>query len=233
MTTGPHDEDAPVSPSAAAPPRTATTVVIIDDHLLLADAVASALDLHAEITVLEVAGSCAEGLEAVRRRQPDVCLLDQRLPDGLGTDLVPRLVAASPSTKVLLVTGDDSVDVLHRAVRAGSVGIITKGQRTGALQEAVVRAAAGDTVLRPEDVRRLLPSVGGAGRRLGDDLTPRERDVLGLLVDAVPTREIADRLLISHATARNHIQAVLTKLGAHTKLEAVTIARRENIVGST
>ncbi|MBT9254986.1 response regulator transcription factor [Phycicoccus sp. MAQZ13P-2] len=225
------DREQDMTPTAAAEPRTGTvSVVVVDDHLLLADAVASGLRTRGRVTVLDVAASCAEGLAAVERHRPDVCLLDQRLPDGFGTDLVPRLLAASPDTKVLLVTADDSVDVLHQALAAGAVGIVNKGQRADALHEAVMRAAEGITILSARDVQRLLPSSERGGQQLGDDLTPRERDVLRLLVQGVSTRDIAARLFISYATARNHIQSVIGKLGAHNKLEAVTIALRENIV---
>lgn len=234
--TEPADPEATVTAIAAAPPTTprrsapdVLTVVLIDDHLLLADSVATALGGYERIAVLAVAGTCVDGLREVRRHQPDVCLLDQRLPDGLGTDLLPELLAASPATKVLLVTGSDSTDVLRRAVRAGCVGVISKGQRAATLHDAVLRAASGESVLSPTDLRRLLTPDDGL-RRLGDDLTPRERDILSLLASAVPTPDIAKQLFISHATARNHILAVLIKLGAHTKLEAVTIALRENIV---
>ncbi|WP_164896477.1 response regulator [Phycicoccus flavus] len=204
--------------------------MIVDDHLLVADSLASALAASDRIDVVAVAATCAEGAAAVGRLNPTVCLLDQRLPDGTGTDLIPRLRAASPDTKVVLVTGDDSVDVLRLALEAGATGVVNKGRRARALLDAVLHAAEGTLVLAPEDVLRLLPTPGGGLPALGHDLTPREREVLRLLVRARSTREIAAELVISHATARNHIQAVITKLGAHTKLEAVTIAVRENIV---
>lgn len=206
------------------------TVVIVDDHLMVADAVAAALRAGDDISVVGVAATGAEGLEVVRRERPSVCLLDQRLPDGLGTDLVADLVAASPRTKVLLMTGDDSVDVLQQAVRVGTAGVVSKADRATSLRDAVIRAAEGITVLSAQDLRRLLSDVDG-GSRVGFGLTPRELDVLRLLARGAPTRDIAADLSISYATARNHIQAVITKLGAHTKLEAVAIAHRENIIG--
>lgn len=216
---------------AAAPPLSATiTVVLIDDHFLLADSVAATLGADERMEVLAIAGTCADGLREVSRLRPDVCLLDQRLPDGLGTDLVSDLHAASPTTKVLLMTGNTSTDVVRQAMAAGSVGVVSKGERAAALHDAVVRAAAGGTVLSAHDIRRLLPQAAQARRRPGDDLTPRELDILRLLVAGVPTAEIAKQLTISHATARNHIQAVINKLGAHTKLEAVAIALRADIV---
>lgn len=206
------------------------SVVIIDDHLLVADSLKAALSSTDDLVVVGVAATGAEGLEAVRRHRPDVCLLDQRLPDGLGTDLLPQLLAASPSTKVLLVTGSDTDDVLHRAVERGAVGFLAKGQRAASLFNAIRRAADGDVVLSPEDLRRLVPRAGNRALRLGDDLTPREREVLSLLADGLSTAAIAKRLFLSPATVRNHIQSVLTKLGAHSKLEAVTVALREGLV---
>ena len=229
------DDTAGVGKPAGHPPRDRTTdapvtVVVVDDHLMLADAVAGALRTHERISVVGVAGTRTEGLRLVARLRPDVCLLDQRLPDGLGTELVPALREASPRTAVLLMTGDDSVDVLHQALRAGTAGLVSKTERAASLHESVLRAADGITVLSARDVRRLLTTDDDTPA-VGEDLTPRERDVLRLLARAVPTPEIASTLSISHATARNHIQSVISKLGAHTKLEAVTIALRENIVG--
>lgn len=208
------------------------TVVIIDDHLLVADSVAAALDTAADVSVVAVAGTCAGGLDQVRRHQPDVLLLDQRLPDGLGTDALPALLEASPRTRVLLVTAADTDDVLLRAVEGGCAGFIAKGQRASALLDAVRKASQGETVLSPADLRRLMPRLVPQAARLGDDLTGREREVLALLGEGCSTVLLASRLAISYATARNHIQSVISKLGAHSKLEAVSIALRERIITS-
>jgi DNA-binding NarL/FixJ family response regulator len=208
------------------------TVVIVDDHLLVADSVAASLDASPDVTVVAIAGTCATGLEEVRRHQPDVLLLDQRLPDGLGTDSLPGMHLASPRTRVLLVTGADTDDVLLRAIEGGAAGFIAKGQRAAALLDAVRRAAVGETVLSTADLRRLMPQLVHPPTRLGDDLTAREREVLELLLDGCSTVVLARKLAISHATARNHIQSVISKLGAHSKLEAVSVALRERIVVS-
>lgn len=206
------------------------SVVIVDDHLLLADSVAAALAAAGDITVTAIVGTGAEALKAVREHQPAVCLLDQRLPDGLGTDLLPALLQASPDTRVVMVTGGDSHEVLHRAVEAGCVGFLSKGERASALIDAVRQAAAGEAVFTAADLRRLMPQLSRPSRRLGDDLTPRELDVLRLLALGYTTNAVAAELFISVPTTRNHIQALLTKLDAHSKLEAVTIALREQLV---
>jgi DNA-binding NarL/FixJ family response regulator len=203
-------------------------VVIVDDHLLVAESVAATLDTAEDVTVVAIAGTCSDGLAEVRRHLPDVLLLDQRLPDGLGTDLLPALQQASPRTRVILVTGANTDDVLHRAFEGGCAGFIAKGQRAAALLDAVRKVAAGETVVSPADLQRLVHRQV----RLGDDLTARERDVLIHLVDGRSTAWLAKRLNITPATTRNHVQSVITKLGAHSKLEAVSIALREGIVAA-
>lgn len=206
------------------------SVVLIDDHMLVAESIAIALSADEDIVIAAVAGTCAEGLKEVQLHQPTICLLDQRLPDGTGTDLLPALLQASPNTKILLVTASDSDDVLRRALDGGCVGFLAKGQRASALIDAVHRASEGELVLTPEDLRRLIPNSGNGPARLGGDLTPRERELLNMLVQGLNTPAIAEQLFLSRATVRNHIQSIITKLGAHSKLEAVTIALREGLV---
>ena len=208
------------------------TVVIVDDHLMVAESVAAILDSAPDITVLAVVGTCADGITEVRRHQPDVLLLDQRLPDGLGTDLLPSVLRASDRTRVLLVTAADTHDVLRRALEGGCAGVIPKDRRASALLDAVRGAAGGETVIKADDLRQLLPQLAlpRSGRR--GDLTQRELDVLSLLVDGRSTALVAQTLVISASTARNHIQSIIGKLGAHSKLEAVSIALREGIVAA-
>lgn len=206
------------------------SVVIVDDHLLVADSIAAALDATEDMTVLDIAGSCAAGVASVGRLRPDVLLLDQRLPDGLGTSVIRDMLAASPLTRVLLVTAADSDDVLTKAIEAGAVGVITKGKRAASLVKAVRAAANDEPVITPDALRRLLPRMGHRGHRPGDDLTSREREVLGLLVAGTSTAALARALVVAPATARNHIQSIMNKLGAHSRLEVVAIAARENIL---
>jgi two-component system response regulator DevR len=206
------------------------TVVIVDDHLMVADSLATILSANEDMTVLAIAGTCASGLEAVARYQPDVLLLDQRLPDGLGTDSLGAMLTACPRMKVLLVTAGVSDDVLARAVLAGASGVIPKGKRATALINAVRAVAHNEAVITPDALRRLMPRLAQAGNGIGTDLTAREREVLRLLVAGKSTSGLAAELFVAPATARNHIQSVMNKLGAHSRLEAVAIAMRENVL---
>jgi len=206
------------------------SVIIVDDHVLVAEGVAAALGATPDIVVLGLADSCETGRQAVRSNKPDVLLLDQRLPDGFGTDILQELLDIHPTMKVLLVTASDTDDVLARAIEAGAAGVIAKGKRAASLVQAVRAAARDEAVITPEVLRRLMPRMGRRGRRLGDDLTAREREVLQLLAAGKSTRDLAGELFVSQATARNHVQSIMNKLGAHSRLEAVAIASRENIM---
>jgi DNA-binding NarL/FixJ family response regulator len=225
-----YDADGPGGPRPDRRRRSPVRVVIVDDHLLVADSIAAALDAQDDLTVVEVATTCADGLAAVGRHNPDVLLLDQRLPDGLGTDVLPSLLDRCPSMKVLLVTASDSDDVLTRAIEAGAAGFIPKGERAANLVRAVRAAADDEAVITMETMRRVMGRMGRRGQRTGDDLTAREREVLQLLVDGKSTSGLADSLVVSQATARNHVQSIMRKLGAHSRLEAVAIATRQNIL---
>lgn len=209
--------------------REAVRVVIIDDHLLVAESIAATLDATDDLQVVGVADSCATGLRVVETEQPDVLLLDQRLEDGLGTELLPRLLLLCPTMRVLLVTAVPSDDVLVRAIEGGCAGFVAKGERAATLVQAVRSAANNEAVIRPDALRRVLPRLAHVAQRRGDDLTAREREVLGLLVAGKSTQAMADDLVIAPATARNHVQSIMVKLRAHSRLEAVSIALRESI----
>jgi DNA-binding NarL/FixJ family response regulator len=214
------------------PQRAAITLVIVDDHVMVADSLAAVLGAVHDMAVLATASSCASGLAAVERYRPDVLLLDQRLPDGLGTDSVAAMLAVCPPMKVLLVTAGDTDDVLTSAVMAGAAGVIPKGKSAATLVKAIRAVANNEAVITPDALRRLMPRLAQAGNRIGADLTAREREVLRLLIAGKSTSALAAELFVAPATARNHIQSIMNKLGAHSRLEAVAVALRENLVAT-
>lgn len=219
-----------MSPPGGARSSATIRVVIIDDHVLVAEGMAAVLSSHTDIVVLGREMSCTAGLACVLREQPDVVLLDERLPDGRGTDLLPAMMSACPTTKIIVVTGQASDDVLHRAIQGGCAGFLRKGARAAEMVAAVRAASRAETVIHVDDLRRLLPS--GVASNEGQSLTRRERAVLGMLVAGQSTAGIAEDSGIALATARNHVQAVLSKLGAHSRVEAVAIALRTGIVAA-
>lgn len=234
-----HQTHTPVDTSSTDTPTdteghpSTITVVIVDDHQLLATVVAQALSTIADISVVAIADSCRSGVAAVAEHRPDVLLLDQRLPDGLGTDILPAMLAASPGMKVLMVSGENPDEVLVKAVSAGASGFVAKGARAAALVQAV-RAAAQDLVgAARHDTPSLLEAASAspavAVEAVTMSLTDRERQVLGLLSAGHDIDAMAAQLAVTPATARRHVRSIVHKLGAHGSAEAVQIAERHRL----
>jgi DNA-binding NarL/FixJ family response regulator len=205
-------------------------VLIVDDHRLFADGLARLLGDDAGIEVLGVAATAAEALAVAARVRPQVVLVDYQLPDRDGVEVTLELKRADPETMVLMLTGTAEERVLLRAIDAGCSGFLTKDRAVDEVTDAVRAAAAGEALISPSLLVRLLPRLARSTQRLGDDLTARELDVLRLLAAGCTNQAVADELHISVNTVRNHVQAVLTKLHAHSKLEAVAAAVRAGVI---
>jgi len=204
-------------------------VFIIDDHRMFTQAVAAALTEEPDMEVVDTVENLASARQRLEELEVDVILLDQRLPDGQGTHAAAELRALCPGAKVVLVTAAMEPSVLNEALAAGCAGFVTKGDSIDALAAAVRAAASGATPVSPAMLTRI---TGGNSNNssLTEPLTPRETAVLLFLADGMSNEEIAKRLFISIHTLRNHIQSIISKLGAHSKLEAVSIAIREGLI---
>jgi DNA-binding NarL/FixJ family response regulator len=209
-------------------PRT-IRVFIIDDHRMFTQAVSAALSEEPDMEVVEAVDTLAAARQRLEAVEVDVILLDQRLPDGQGTHAAAELRALRPGAKVVLVTAAMEPSVLSEALAAGCAGYVTKGDSIDALAAAVRAAASGATPVSPAMLNRLTSTDGG-NPNLTEPLTPRETAVLLFLADGMSNDEISKRLFISIHTLRNHIQSIIGKLGAHSKLEAVSIAIREGLI---
>ncbi|MEV6718079.1 response regulator transcription factor [Lentzea sp. NPDC051208] len=204
-----------------------TRVVLVEDHDMVAEAIGLALE-RAGIEVVARASTVAAALAEASRGEPDVVLLDRRLPDGDGTALIGQFVGIG--AKVLVLTGEATASVAARVAEAGGAGLILKSARLDDLVEAVRRVAAGEVVFDPKLLAGVLDRLTGRVSATGATLTARERETLSLLAEGASTDEISTRLGVARNTARNHVQHVLDKLGASSKLEAVSIARREGLL---
>ncbi|MGD0371900.1 MAG: response regulator transcription factor [Candidatus Dormibacteria bacterium] len=203
-------------------------VFIIDDHRMFTQAVAAALTEEPDMEVVDTVENLASARQRLEELEVDVILLDQRLPDGQGTHAAAELRALCPGAKVVLVTAAMEPSVLNEALAAGCAGFVTKGDSIDALAAAVRAAASGATPVSPAMLTRI--TRGDSNSSLTEPLTPRETAVLLFLADGMSNEEIARRLFISIHTLRNHIQSIISKLGAHSKLEAVSIAIREGVI---
>lgn len=207
-----------------------TEVLIIDDHRMLAEALAIVLDSEDDLHVVGVAASLAEGLAVVRSRPVDVVLLDYRLPDASGLDGVSMIREISPSAAVIMITAVEDEGLLLAAVEAGCAGFVAKSADLRQIHVAVKHAAAGEAAIQPKLLASLLGRLARRRTEQPYDLTPREREVLVLISHGHSNAEIAERLVLSVNTIRNHVQSLLGKLGAHSKLEAAAIGVREGLI---
>jgi DNA-binding NarL/FixJ family response regulator len=211
--------------SCSAPIR----VLVVDDHEMVAESMRRLLEDEDDIVVTGIARSAAEAKAAAWAVPPDVVLMDFGLPDEDGITAAAAIRSRLPQTRVLIWTGGNE-DVAVAALEAGCDGYFEKSEPSEKLVTAIRAVHRGETAISSDELARLLSRLRPSHRDVGDDLTARELDVLRLLAEGTGNKEIAQQLSISLNTVRNHVQSILTKLGAHSKLEAVMIAARAGIV---
>lgn len=210
--------------------RAQIRVLIVDDHEVLAASLAIALDHEDDITTVGTAGTLEDARALVLTRRPDVVLLDHRLPDGDGVAAIRELQAARPAMEVVVLTASTADHVLMSAIDAGAAGFLSKTRGIDDVVTAVRAAADGESVISPEMLTRLLHRFQRGRRQTGTELTEREREVLALVAEGLANGAIAERLFVSVHTVRNHIASLSSKLGAHSKLEALSIAVRQGLL---
>lgn len=205
-------------------------VLIVDDHRMFAESLVRLLDDEDDFEVLDVAASVTDARRLAAEQHPDVALVDYLLPDGDGAAAAIELRTIDPSMKVILLSGSlDDAMLLRSAVDAGCVGLFTKDRTATELVAALRAAADGETLFAQSALVRLLREPDSAATP-PSDLTPREHEILVLLVDGCSNADIAARLTMSVNTVRNHNQAILRKLGARSRLEAAAEAVRTGLV---
>jgi DNA-binding NarL/FixJ family response regulator len=202
------------------------TILLVDDHDLVVEGFRRLLAEQPDFAVVGAAGTGAAAIAMVKANRPEVVLIDYTLPDANGAAVTASLLEIDPTIKVIMLTGSEDPRALQAALRAGCVGYLEKTSASGRLVTAIRAAVAGDTFLAAADLERLREQRGS----VADQLSERELEVLELIAAGLSTRVIADQLFITVNTVRTHTQVILQKLGAHSKLEAVTMARRAGLV---
>ena len=205
-------------------------VLVVDDHEVFAASLGHVLDVEPDLTTVGVARSLGEARSLIPQALPDVVLLDHRLPDGDGVAAIGELRALRPSTQYVVLTASTADQVLVSAIEAGACGFLSKSRSLDEVRSAVRAAHGGEAVISPEMLTRLLPRLNRQRNRTNVDLTERELEVLALLADGLTNSEIAARLVVSVHTVRNHVANISAKLGAHSKLEVLSIAIRQGLL---
>jgi DNA-binding NarL/FixJ family response regulator len=209
---------------------TPITVLVIDDHELLSSALGANFAQDGRTEVVGTATSITDGVRAAAALRPDVILTDRRLPDGDMDERVGELRAASPSSRIVLMTGWPTERSSLAALDAGVQGIISKSQPVLQIVDTIARVAAGDLVVPASLTRVLLARAGRSDAPRQNELSRRELDVLEALACGESTLDAARRLCISNNTVRNHLARAMLKLGVHDRLAAVAEAIRLGLV---
>lgn len=204
-------------------------VLLVEDHAMVATAFGAILGAESDIDLVATAATIEEAVALAAEHVPDLVVADQRLPDGEITDHIPHILEAAPGSAVLVVTGLPTEQAFVAAMDAGARGYVSKSQQMGEFLEAVRRVAAGATVIAPDLVPTLVRR-SGARRDDRSSLTPRELQILQQLALGRGTGAIAAELSLSANTVRNHVSHLTLKLGAHSRLEAVSIGTRLGLV---
>jgi DNA-binding NarL/FixJ family response regulator len=213
-----------------------TSVLIADDQALVRMGLRKVFETEPDMTV---AGEAADGEEAVavvRRLQPDVILMDIRMPALDGIEATRRITAARPDAKVVILTTFGLDTYVYESLRAGASGFMLKDAPPEEITAAVRVVAAGDALLAPAVTRSVIeefarrPPEPPAEPEALNELTPREREVFALLVRGLSNPEICQQLVISEATAKTHVARILQKLGLRDRVQAVIFAYESGLV---
>jgi len=213
-----------------------TSVLVVEDHPLLAEALGALLTTEKGFSVVGTASTIAEAMRGIASAQPRLIVLDQHLPDGLGTDLARVLRRDHSPSSIVMLTGDLRDETLLAAIEAGVAGFIPKRERIGHIVELLQRAALGEIVIPAEDLSRLLRHQREREQEkrerdhIAATLTPRDRQILDLMAQGLDTREMAEHTALAVNTIRGHVQNVIEKLETHSRLEAVLRAEALGLV---
>ncbi len=213
-----------------------TTVVIVDDDALVRGGLRTILSLEDDLDVIGEAADGAEAVRVVADLDPDVVLMDVRMPGTDGLTATAQIVETGSRSRVLVVTTFENDDYVFDALRAGASGFVLKRVRPEELIQAIRIVSDGESLVFPELTRRLveLNTTANTGdderRRLIDELTDREREILTLLVRGHSNAEIAEELVVALHTVKTHVAHVLSKLGARDRTQAVIIAYESGFI---
>lgn len=206
-----------------------TRVLIVEDHLVVAEGLAALIDIQADLKVVGKAGTVAECATLAADLRPDVVLLDFRLPDGTGADAAASIRQIRPEAKMIFLTREDNDAARFAAVQSGASAFIHKSRAAADVVATIRDVARGKMLITPRTISTLLAKRRAIDAQLGS-LTPREKEVLRLIAEGWSSRNAATELGISYTTVRTHIRSLGSKLGVHSKLEAIVKARELGLI---
>jgi NarL family two-component system response regulator LiaR len=208
-------------------------IIIADDHPVVRDGLAAMLSTQPDFDVVAQAASGQEAIDKAGSYRPDIILLDLEMPNMDGVETLRHLRNHLPDIQVLVFTAFDTDERILSAVQAGAKGYLLKGAPRDELFQAIRVVSEGGSLLQPVIASKLLKHISQpseTSHNFPEALTERESEVLNLLAKGMTNKEIAETLVITERTVKFHVSAILTKLGASNRTEAVTIAAQQNLI---
>jgi len=206
------------------------TVYVADDHPVFREAVARAASSRPELELVGAGGDGRRALEDIRSLSPAVAVLDMRLPQLEGLDVVRALQRDGVATSVVMLSADSSRELVYDAVQLGAAAFLTKASTLDQICDAVVAVARGETVLAPEVQSGLVRELRERDRPAASLLSERESQVLVLIAEGLSNPEIGERLFISSSTVKTYVKSLLDKLGVNDRAAAVAEAMRRGLI---
>ncbi|RME84742.1 MAG: DNA-binding response regulator [Caldilineae bacterium] len=211
---------------------TAIRLLIVDDQRLMRDGLRILLELEEDLEVVGEAANGREALEVYEQVRPDVVLMDIRMPEMDGVEATRRLRASWPDARVIILTTFDDDEYVFEGLRAGALGYLLKAVSGEELAQAIRTVAAGGALIDPSVTRKVVAEFARMGHRartapaeLAEPLSEREEEILRLIAEGCTNREIAQRLFLAEGTVKNYVSAILAKIGARDRTQAVVRAQ--------
>jgi two-component system, NarL family, response regulator DevR len=203
-------------------------VFLLDDHEIVRRGLHDLLDAESDIEIVGESGSAREATARIPALRPHVAVLDARLPDGSGIDVCRDVRSTDPSINALILTSYDDDEALFAAIMAGAAGYVLKQIGAGDLVDTVRRVAAGQSLIDPQLMARVLDRVrkGPAEHEELARLTDQERKILALIAEGMTNRQIGERLFLAEKTVKNYVSSILAKLGLERRTQAAVLASR-------
>jgi two-component system, NarL family, response regulator DevR len=203
-------------------------VFLLDDHEVVRRGLRDLLEGEGDIEIVGESGTAREATARIPALRPDVAVLDARLPDGSGIDVCRDVRSTDPSIKALILTSYDDDEALFAAIMAGAAGYVLKQIGAGDLVDSVRRVAAGQSLIDPQLMARVLERVrnGPPEHEELAGLTDQERKILALIAEGMTNRQIGERLFLAEKTVKNYVSSILSKLGLERRTQAAVLASK-------
>jgi two-component system response regulator DevR len=224
-----------VPPLVETKPPSVLRLLIVDDHEVVRGGLIALLERRAAFSVVAQVGTAAEAIETARRLQPDLVIMDIRLPDGSGIEATREIRAENPAIRVIMLTSYPDEEAVFAAIIAGASGYLLKNIRARDLVTALEAVGRGESLLDPAVTEKVLERIRriATGRYVDDlaRLTAQERTILALVAEGQTNKEIAAQVFLSDKTVKNYVSSVLAKLNLQRRAQAAAYVARHRFPG--